>query len=792
MSAQDSLSGPNKWDSDVVLDDGTPRADRPIDVEALFERAFDGEEFDDQDVVSPVPSIMDTVRISTAVTQETFTTGPAGDLAKLPVNVISGYRIRNWLGRGATSDVFLASRDQDRTLVALKILRLDTPDASARFQRGAESQQKLHHPGIARVLEIGDSPRSFIAMDYLPGMTLAQRVSQGIPPEAVTVGWMVEIAEAISFAHTLRVLHRDLKPANVRVTEDSHNGNSAVQVLDFGLARELDDESSNTETHELVGTPIYMAPEQTRSDGEIGFATDVYGLGTIFYEMLTGRPPFQAQKVVDTLNQVRHDDPVLPRLINPSVSTAAQIVCLKCLEKDPHHRYATVADLQQDLIRLRSSQPIAARPRPVWRRIAMFTRRHPVRSTALGSMGLLIVALSVAIWLVQAARNLAIEERKAAEAQTKRVSEIVAVTNRLLLLLDPLDLDDPFNWGRRTAIPSKQLLERLAEARRLSNTLDDQPGSQADMRFALGHVYRGLGLYHDAETLLQSAVDIRRRLRDPQGIAETAVELGRVRRELGNYRGAETLLRESLEAQQSSKVDPTVVSTTRFHLAWALADIASAEDGRSWDESLRLFAEVCREREKQFGTDSVPYGVALGGEALAQLGKGGNDANAVLQLNAALTIVSKATDRDMAPLVEAFGDYIKAQDARRAQLWLEARQRYQAAIKSLQRLLNPDHPVIALLIGDYAGMLNSSGDLKEAEQQIRKALAIGRRSPARGHPQMIEGIEKLADVLKQRGPDERAEAAKLYREAEEYAQARYGATNSITLRLREKRLKIMP
>jgi len=240
------------------------------------------------------------------------------------------------------------------------VLRGELASASdlARFRAEAESAARLEHPNIVSVYDVGECDgQAFFTMKYVEGTTLRQRCALGPLPPREAARYLAAICRAIDFAHQRGILHRDLKPSNVLIDQDDR-----PLVADFGLAKRVESGSSLTATGHILGTPSYMAPEQAAgSRGRLSPATDVYSLGTILYEMLTGRPPFQAASPVDTLMLVLEQDPLLPHLLNRNIDRELEMICLKCLQKPADLRYPSAAKLANDLEAYLSGEPVSAR-----------------------------------------------------------------------------------------------------------------------------------------------------------------------------------------------------------------------------------------------------------------------------------------------------------------------------------------------------------------------------------------------------------------------------------------------
>jgi eukaryotic-like serine/threonine-protein kinase len=303
-------------------------------------------------------------------------TQPGLDATPVPPH-FGGFEILREIGRGGMGVVYLARQEGLNRLACVKVL-LSGPHAGEaevrRFQREAEAAAALPHPNIVAIYEVGRCDgQHYLAMEYVEGRTLGELVRDGPLPSDRAAGYVRTIAEALDHAHRRGILHRDLKPSNVMVDADGR-----PRVTDFGLARRLDLGAGETQASAIVGTPAYMSPEQAAGGrGGVGPASDVYSLGAVLYELVTGRPPFQGETPLDTLLQVRGTEPLRPGLLNPKVPPDLETVCLKCLEKDPVRRYATASDLADELGRFLDRRPIRARRAGVLRQATRWCRRHP-------------------------------------------------------------------------------------------------------------------------------------------------------------------------------------------------------------------------------------------------------------------------------------------------------------------------------------------------------------------------------------------------------------------------------
>jgi WD40 repeat protein len=339
---------------------------------------------------------------------------PAGPAETIPeLMMVAGYEVLEVLGKGGMGVVYKARQQGlDRT-VALKMIRHAgdaCPAARARFDTEARAVARLQHPNIVQVHDVGEhNGCPYLALEFCGGGSLANRLD-GTPWPADKAAALVQaLARAMHAAHQARIVHRDLKPANILLTEDG-----TPKVTDFGLARRLD-EVGHTLSGEVLGTPTYMAPEQAEGrTREVGPAADVYALGVILYELLTGRPPFKAATALETVRQVLSEEPVSVRRLQPKVPRDLETICLKCLEKTVGKRYGSAEALVEDLARFLSRDPIRARPAGPLGRAARWVKRRPVTAT-LAVVAVVAAGLLVGLGLWFSARMGAARGELAAE-----------------------------------------------------------------------------------------------------------------------------------------------------------------------------------------------------------------------------------------------------------------------------------------------------------------------------------------------------------------------------------------
>ena len=374
---------------------------------------------------------------------------PAGTDSEWPR--VPGYEILSELGRGGMGVVYKARQVALQRTVALKMLLTGThagPKDVARFRAEAAAIARLQHPNIVQIYDVGEAAgRPYFALEFVPGGSLAQHL-QGTPQPVRPAAQMVEtLARAVHAAHANGVVHRDLKPANILLQKDEagrmkdeskpdsasvsffipHPSSFVPKITDFGLAKRVDGSEEvaglrgPTVTGELLGTPNYMAPEQAATPRQaVGPAADVYALGAILYEMLTGRPPFAGETPLATVLQVLHTEPVSVTSLAPNVPRDLETICLKCLQKEPRRRYGSALELAEDLHRFLISQPIRARPPSALYRWHKFAQRK--KALVVGVLGILVALVGGAVTSGLFALR-ATEQRDRAEEYGRRADQ---------------------------------------------------------------------------------------------------------------------------------------------------------------------------------------------------------------------------------------------------------------------------------------------------------------------------------------------------------------------------------
>jgi len=697
---------------------------------------------------------------------------------------IGRYLLEREVGRGGTSTVYLARAD-DAAPVALKLLerRGDGEEVLRRFENERRILATLEHPGIARLLDVGvtaDS-RPYVVLEYVQGLPIdAHCDSRGLDLPA-RIRLFREVCAIVHAAHQRLVVHRDLKPSNVLV-----DAAGAPKLLDFGIARLLDDASQGapdrTSTLFVALTPAYASPEQL-ARGPVTTATDVWSLGVLLTELLTGRRPFRTEGLppAEVERIVREGPPSFSAASSPRTARLPpdlETILRMALRKEPERRYGSVAQLAEDLGRFLDGRPVAARPDTWAYRTATFVRRHRWSVAAAGAFFALLVAFAAAT-AVQSARIA--RERDRAE----RVSS---------LLVDLFEVADPTE-RRGSSVTAREILDRGAS--RLASELEEEPETRAALQETIGRVYQNLGLFHSAAPPLEQSLATRRRLfpGDHPLVASSLNRLAVVRALAGEYTRAEPLFREALAMRERllPADDPAVVASVN-NLALILhdsGDYAGAERlyrravaldrrqppaerdgtaeinlglllvdrGEPAAAAALLGPEVERTREGE-GEASPVYAANLGylGMALQALGRYGE---AERLFRRAIAIDGRAQAGEHVALardLHLLGALLYERgDLDAAEPLLERAQ----AIR--ERLLEPGHPELAATLERRARLVAERGDVAGAAALAERALAGFRGALPAGHPSSADALVALAEIRVERG--DCAGAAPLVREA---------------------------
>jgi serine/threonine-protein kinase len=700
--------------------------------------------------------------------------GPLGALeadAFVVPEQVGPYRLLSALGEGGMGTVWLAERRQEDVVqrVALKLLRTGVVDPVLDERLKAERRilARLDHPFIARFIDGGTTPagQPYYAMEYVEGTTLLDHCRKSCPGVAARLRLFLQVCEAVHYAHQQLVIHRDLKPGNVLVTPEGR-----PRLLDFGTAKLMDEAGMEPSATAAWLTPAYASPEQVRGE-PASTLSDVYALGVMLFELLTGRrpylvparPPQEVQRVVcDTLpprpSQVVEAGAGFaapPDRVARSLQGDLDTIVLKALAKEPARRYASVEQLADDLRRHLDGHPVLARPDRVGYRLAKFAARHRTSVTAAGVLTLALVA-GIVISSTLAAR--ASRERDRAQEALRQSQD---VTNFLLGLFTASSPDEVLS----DTLAARELLRRGLT--RVSQ-LGDQPAVQARMLDALGTVYERLGQYPQADELLERALELQRAVLGSShpDVAATLDHLGVVRRRTGRYADSERLHLEALAVRRASYGEEhMLVAETLSNIAFLLPYL-----GRD-QEASDLYARILAMRRRLLGPDHPDLATTLISLASMRRRLGQQDESEAFYREA-VALRSRGNGPDHPETAAAtvhLADFMRDIRADSA----EAERLYRSAITVQRDRLGPDHPSLIHALGSLADLVEARGDREEARRLVRESLRIVSAVYGETHP-TVAGAYLQNGMIAQRAGDLFA-AESLYRKAMDIDQRLYGA-----------------
>jgi serine/threonine-protein kinase len=653
---------------------------------------------------------------------------------------VGPYRIVRELARGGMGAVYLGERadGQFEQQVALKLIRggLDSREIHRRFLAERQILARLHHPNIARLLDGGVTPdgEPWFAMEYVAGMAITQHCrDRGLAlPERLAL--FSSVGEAVRYAHGQLVVHRDLKPSNIFVADGG-----TVKLLDFGIAKVVSAEQPDsgalgqeaepaTRTQLRVMTPEYAAPEQVRGE-PVSTATDVYALGAVLYELLTGRrahrferhTPAEYERVVCETEPDPPSSGVEHERLRRALRGDLDTIVLKALEKEPVRRYASVEALLEDLRRYQTGLPIRARPASRWYRVRKFVRRHSL-GVAIGGLVIGLVAAGVAgvVW-----------QARAAERQAARATAVKDFLAGLFRGAGPAE-------SRGKELTARELLERGVG--RLDSALAGQPELQQELLAELGAIHQALGLYDAADSLFARATAIARAAygEDHLEVAARLDNWAMVHKLKGDYRRAESLLTRALAIRRRA-LDPNHpdLALTMGHLSIILSNTGRYARAESLVRGAMAIDQAHEGGEGlAVSTDLNNLGVLLADQ--------GNLAGADSAYRASLEIKRKHLHPDHPAVLDAVGNLASNLESRGEYAEAEAMKRELLAAR--RRVYRGDNPEIARSLHSLASTVGRLGRLAEAESLLAKAVDMRRRLLGDDHPDLMASLNNLAII----------------------------------------------
>jgi eukaryotic-like serine/threonine-protein kinase len=656
---------------------------------------------------------------------------PSGTVPLLSFN---DYELLEEIARGGMGVVYRARQISLNRIVALKMIlggHLANAGEMQRFRTEAATAAQLQHPNIVAIHEVAEhAGQPFFSMDLIEGRNLAQLARDEALSSRRAAAYLRTIAEAVQYAHSRGVLHRDLKPSNILI-----DASDQPRITDFGLAKRLDDQSSTTaqltQTGQVLGSPSFIPPEQAAGQKHaIGPASDVYSLGAILYQLVTGRPPFLADTMTATLRMVAENEPVSPRLLNASVPRDLETICLKCLEKEPKRRYATAKDLADELNRFLQNEPIEARPATSIEKTWRWCRRKPALATALILLLLVAVGSPIAGLRIYRERLQARANKTTAQVMTQFVADMLSAVGPSVA------------QGRDTAM-LKEILERTAQG--LGEALKGQPEAEADVRILLGKTYGDLHLATNALEITKQALALRQKYLGPEnaGVAHALANIGVFLYQTGDLAGAVKADRDALAMRiKVFGTDHTNVAMSYNNLGvalWTQGKLAEAEEAHT--RALKI-------RRKVLAADHPDIGMSLLNLANVHAAQG-KFAGVEDDYAHALDLFSKRLGKE-APLVATLRNNLAVFIAQRGEL-LAAEGMHTNNLDLRRKIFKPDDSDVAVSLTQLGIVLAARGELDQAEAKLQEAFDMQTRMHPGKNSDLADSLAGLGLVLVKRG-----------------------------------------
>jgi tetratricopeptide (TPR) repeat protein len=710
---------------------------------------------------------------------------------------IGPYKIIQELGEGGFGIVYLAEQEQPvRRRVALKIIKLgmDTKQVIARFEAERQALAMMDHPNIARVFDAGatETGRPYFVMELVKGVPVTDYCDENRLTPRQRLELFIPICQAVQHAHQKGVIHRDIKPTNVLVT--IHDNKPVPKVIDFGIAKaisqRLTEKTIFTEFRQMIGTPEYMSPEQAEISGlDIDTRTDVYSLGVLLYELLTGLTPFdgrdlrsrayaEMQRVIrevepptpstrvsthENLPSIAAQRNVEPKKLTSTVRGELDWIVMKCLEKDRTRRYESPSALATDVMHYLADEPVVASPPSKMYRLRKFVRRNKL---ALGMAAAIFLALAgglaaATVGFIRARRAEALAQQRL--EQVTRESDKNAAVNGFLKGI--LTAADPYR-AEKTDPTLREVMEEAAKKIE-AGALVNQPEIAAEVRNTLGRVFVGLARPEPALDQLRASLDLRRKVRgnvDDPDVATTLNLIGMAHADLGQFESAEASLNEALAMRTR------LFGASSAEAGETLGNLGSvlAEQGKlqAAEDAYRRAVAVVRAGKVK----PEDAGVCLNGLAVT-LRRLGKPDEAEKLYREAIELDSKVYPADNPSRGPALSNLaaLLLQQGRAGDA--EAPQR--EALRIAQLSLPQNHPDLALALNNMASILQAQGKLDQAEELYRQAVEVLRSAGAGGSRALGTVLIRLGTVLKQRNRP--ADAEPYFREAVTVNRSVYGS-----------------
>ncbi len=736
------------------------------------------------------------------------------DLA--PGALVGGkYRLLEELGSGGMGVVYLAEQVEPvRRRVALKIIKLgmDTHEVVARFEAERQALAVMDHPNIAKVFDAGatETGRLYFVMELARGMAITDYCDRHKLSTRDRLRLFTAVCQAVQHAHQKGVIHRDLKPSNILVV--IQDDRAVPKIIDFGIAKATDHRLTQrtlfTEQGQLIGTPEYMSPEQAEMSGlDVDTRTDIYALGVILYELLAGALPFDAQKLrsagfgeiqriireteppkastrLSTLKETQADiaekrstDPgSLVKLLRGDLDW----ITLKAMSKDRTRRYASASELAADIERHLRHEPVLAGPPGAMYRVGKYIRRHKLGVVAAGVVLLAVLAGTA---------GTTIGFLRAVRAEKKAVDEAAAATKVSDFLVDLFRVSDP-SEARGNSVTAREILDKGAT--KIDHELEDQPKIRARLMDTMGTVYRTLGLYKQAQPMLEKALELKRKAYGDRSlsVADTLQNLGIILDEQGQNEAASASFRRALDIRSQilgpddpevarslnslaisywnqekySEAEPLLERSLAIKekaLGPASPDLTSTlinlavlkHSQRKFEESEALFKRALAISEKKLGSDHPDLATILNDLAALYEDQGRREEAEPLYLRS-LAIWEKVLGPDHPDVAIAVHNL--ANLYRNLGRYAQAEPLYLRSLAIWGKAFGPDHPYVGTSLRERANLYRDQGRLKEAEPLYARSLRIFEKSPEANRLEIIETLENYSRLLRKMNRTEEA------------------------------------
>lgn len=734
------------WDELQKLFDAAlklPQSERP--------RFLDGACGDNAELRAEIERLLDADARNAATGGDSQILDSVQDIdAALIGSEVDGWRILERIGVGGMGSVFLAERTVTdfEQQAALKIVKkgMDTESVLRRFSQERRILARLNHPNIARLLDGGvtGDGRPYFAMELVKGVPITDYCDQHRLTLGARLRLFQKACDAVHYAHRSLIVHRDLKPSNIIVTEDGE-----LKLLDFGIAKLLDDseDADLTRTGMQLHTPAYASPEQLTS-ADITTATDVYSLGIVLYELLSGRRPFEVRRTPAELRElVLTGDPMKPSTaishipattggstrtltaeeisalrgeradrLRRSLSGDLDTICLMAMRREPEQRYASADEMAADIGRHLRGLPVIATPDSLGYRLGKFYRRN--RSAVLASVAGTLGFLGMTAYYTQ---QLAVE-RDVAVLEQQKSAEIVEFVTGLFEVSAPAE-------SRGEDITARQLLDAGAE--RIQSDLADRPAVQSTMKRVLGEVYYTLGLPDIAEDLLSTSLEQQIELNGERtaDVAITKQTLAFIYQERGDLEEAEALYHDALEVSRE------IYGEEHPELVAAIAALAFFEETRGdYELAEQLHSEALAMARRVFtGDDPYLAEVLKNTAGILRILDRNDEAEPLLMESLAMR--NRMHNNEPHPAT----DDVKRQLAglyRDVRRYDESKPLYEEIIESRTRMLGPDHLEVAHTWNSYSQLLSDMGENEAAIDANLQFVEIMERAYAGPHPSL--------------------------------------------------------